>query len=127
MTQPVITSACEAVVSGGFQLLVLATADQIDGFGQMLGDVKLVEDDLAVGLRKVLAGGVDIRVPHVHGSSANGCSLIQRKALPESVQTFFGAVFRYKQHSAPIQIIQPGEVVARFGKRLVSDTETVSL
>ena len=32
MTQPVITSAREAVVSGGFQLLVLAAADQIDGF-----------------------------------------------------------------------------------------------
>ena len=57
MTQPVITSTGEAVVSGGFQLFVLAATDQIDGFPQMLGDVKLVEDDLAVG-RKVLAGGV---------------------------------------------------------------------
>jgi len=31
MTQPVITSAREAVVSGGFQLLVLAATDQING------------------------------------------------------------------------------------------------
>src|SRR5271166_2937254 len=125
MTQPVITSAREAVVSGGFQLLVLAAAHQIDGFRQMFGDVELVKDDLTVCFGKILAGGVDVRVPHIHGHSANRRSLLLRQALPEPIQTFLGSVLRHKQHPAPIQIVDQGEVVVPFGKRLLIDSQTL--
>src|ERR1700691_2519640 len=89
----------------------------------MLGDMKLVEDDLAVGVRKVLAGGLDVRIPHVHRHAAHRRSLLLRNAPPEPVQAFLGPVLGYKQHPAPIQIIDHGEVVVPFGKRLLIDPE----
>src|SRR6202790_3359407 len=34
-------------------------------------------------------------------------------------------MFGYKQHPAPIQIVDQGEVVVPFGKRLLIDTQTL--
>jgi len=92
----------------------------------MFGDVKLIEDDLAVGVGKVLAGGVDVRVPHVHGHAAHRRSLLLRDAPPEPVHAFLGPLLGYKQHPAPIQIIDHGEVVVPFGKRLLIDAEPLN-
>src|SRR5258708_2177360 len=91
----------------------------------MFGDVKLGNADLAVGLGKVRAGGVDVGVPHVHRHSTDRRSLFLRQALPEAVQTFRGPMFGYKQHPAPIQIVDQGEVVMPSGKRLLIDTKTL--
>jgi len=66
MPEPVVTGSGQAVVSAGPELFVLPPPDLIDSFGEMFGDVKFVEDDLAPGFRQVMQRGVYVRVPRIH-------------------------------------------------------------
>ncbi len=85
----------------------------------MLGDVKLVEDDLAVRSRQVLPHRGDVGIPHVHGHRLDRADLLRRQGRPEPVQAALFAVLGHVQHAAPCQIVHQGEIVMALAKRFL--------
>src|SRR6202521_6003957 len=54
--QPVVLGSRQTLIALGLQYLVFSPAHSIDRFAQMLGNVKFVEHDLFLALRKNLTG-----------------------------------------------------------------------
>ena len=96
MTQPLVFRADQAVVAFLAQRLVLLAANLIDSVTEILGDVKLVEDDLPGSVGQMRGDRSDVGIPHVHGDSFDPLKLVVSQGRPEAVQAgltaFFGDV-----------------------------------
>ena len=50
---------------------MFSSAHAVDRLAEMPGDMKLIEDDLALTLFEMLLYGGDVRIPHIHGDRLN--------------------------------------------------------
>ena len=123
MPEPVIARPHQRVVPGRSRDLVLLPAHFVQRCPQMLGDVKLVEDDLAVRFRQVRPQRGDVGVPHVHGHGLDRTDLFWCQSCPIPVQAALFAVFSHVQHPAPRQIVHQRQIVVTLAKRLLIDTD----
>lgn len=123
MPQPVIASAGQPVVSLRPKLFVLPPPELIDGFGEVFGDMKFIEDDLAARLRQMVECRGHIRIPHIHCNSLDGLDLLGSQGRPELVQTFSGPVLRHEQYTAAVQVVHHREVMMSAGERLLVNAQ----
>ena len=102
--EPEILRARETRVIRLLQRSVLGAANVVDGVMEMLGDMELVEDDLAVGVLQMGARRLDVRLPQVHGDRLNAVTLLGRQGCPEAIQTLLLPVLGQIEDPALLQI-----------------------
>lgn len=104
--EPEILRARESRIINLLQRTVPDTTDTIGGVGVMevLGDMELVEGDLAVGVLRMGVRRLDVWLPHVHGDGHDAVTLHGRHGCPAAVQTYLFPVLCYIEHHILLQI-----------------------
>src|SRR5260370_14046117 len=120
MREPPVTSLGPPLVTSCSQLSVCLSPHQVHSFAKMLHDVELVEHDLFVGDRQMLARGGDVRRPHVHGHRFHMRQLLGRVLAPERAQAFFLPLVDHVQYPSFTQCVHHCDVlVSPSDRRLV--------
>lgn len=92
--QPLVFGAFQLLVTRLEQLTVFVTTYLINAFAQILGYMKAVEGNLAIGIFNGLARRLDVGRPHIHANHVDTAELSCVKLLVEAAETGGQAVFR---------------------------------
>lgn len=102
---------------------MLGAAHVIHGVVEVLGDMKLVEDDLGLCCLHMLPRGLNVGLPHVHGDRGDPCALDRAQGLPEPIQTLLLPILGQVEDAAAIQVGDHGEVAVLLGEGVLIDAQ----
>src|SRR4030067_3076041 len=109
----------EKQVSPPPKLIVILASDAVYSLIQVRHDVITIKDDLLVGPRDGLPGGLDIRLPHVHGHARKLFKLRRGKAPEVARQALLASAVGHVLHRPEAPIVHQRLGSVPLGKRLL--------